>query len=129
MFRKLCGETTLKTVIIVTNMWGEAQCDIAEGFEKELSSKIFRPVLDMGAQMVRHHDTVQSAHDIIRRIAVNRPVPLQIQEQLVDEAKDIIDTAAGEVLNEELRNLVRRHQAELKEVQTETMEALWYARP
>ena len=124
MFRKLCGDTALKNVVLVTNMWGEVSRDIGDAREKELSSKFFKPALDFGAQMVRHDNTVQSAHDIIRRVAANRPVVLQIQRELVDERKDIVKTAAGEAINRELSEQIRRHQAELKAVQEGMMQAL-----
>jgi len=113
MFRKLCGDKTLKNVVLVTNMWGEVPRDVGESREDELSSTFFKPVLDKGAQMVRHHNTAQSAQDIIRVIMKNRPVVLQIQRELVDEHKDIVDTAAGEAVNRGLnrssRNTERYH--------------------
>ena len=124
MFRELCGDTTLKNVILVTNMWGEVSRDIGEAREDELTSDFFKPVLDKGAQMARHHNTAQSAHDIIRRIMKNRPVALQIQRELVDEHKDIVDTAAGEVINQELKEQIRKHQVELRMVQEEMMQAM-----
>ena len=124
MFRELCGDTTLRNVLLVTNMWGEVSRDVGESRENELASNFFKPVLDKGAQMVRHYNTVQSAHDIIRRIMANRPVVLQIQRELVDEHKDIVDTAAGEAVNRELNEQIRRHQAELKVVQGEMIQAL-----
>ena len=124
MFRELCGDTTLKNVVLVTNMWGEVSRDVGEAREMELSSNFFKQVLDKGAQMVRHHNTAQSAQDIIRMIMKNRPVVLQIQRELVDEHKDIVDTAAGEAVNQELNEQIRRHQAELKEVQEQMMQAL-----
>ena len=124
MFRELCGDTTLKNVILVTNMWGEVSRDIGEAREDELTSDFFKPVLDKGAQMARHHNTAQSAHDIIRRIMKNRPVALQIQRELVDEHKDIVDTAAGGVINQELKEQIRKHQVELRMVQEEMMQAM-----
>ena len=74
--------------------------------------------------MARHHNTTQSAHDIVRGIMKNRPVALQIQRELVDEHKNIVDTAAGEAVNRELNELIRRHQAELRAVQEYMMQAL-----
>ena len=124
MFRNLCGESTLKNVVFVTNMWNEDSQDANEAREKELSDKFFRPALDGGAQMARHHNTIESAHDIIRRIIDNHPVVLQIQRELVDERKDISDTAAGETINRELKEQVRRYQAELRELREEVTRAL-----
>ena len=124
MFRELCGDSTLKNVILVTNMWDEVSPEDGQDRENQLSSNFLKPVLDKGAQMVRHHNTAESAHDIIRRIIKTHPVALRIQEELVDEQKDIVDTAAGEVVNKELNELMRRHQAELKKVQEEIEQAL-----
>ena len=124
MFRELCGDTTLKNVILATNMWGEVSPEVGQSRENELSGRFFEPVIGKGAQMVRHHNTAQSAHDIIRLIMKNRPVVLQIQRELVDEHKDIVDTAAGEAVNKELNEQIRRHQAELRAVQEEMMQAL-----
>ena len=124
MFRELCGDKTLKNVVLVTNMWGEVSPEDGQDREDQLSGDFFKSVLDKGAQMVRHHNTAESAHDIIRRIIDNHPAVLQIQHELVDEQKDIVDTAAGEIINKELNELMRRHQVELKKVQEEMMQAM-----
>lgn len=124
MFRELCGDKTLKNVVLVTNMWGEVSLEVGESREDELSSNFFKPVIEKDAQMARHHNTAESAHDIIRMIMKNRPVVLQIQRELVDEHKDIIDTAAGEAINKELNEQIRKHKVELKEIQEEMKQAL-----
>jgi hypothetical protein len=64
MFRKLCGDDTLKNVVIVTNTWSEVGQAKGEMREAELKNKFFKPALDKGAQMLRHDNTVQSAHNI-----------------------------------------------------------------
>ena len=124
MFRELCGDSTLKNVVLVTNMWGEVTKEVGESREQELTTNFFKPVLDKGAQLIRHHNTAQSAQNIIRSIMKNQPIVLQIQQELVDEHRDIVDTSAGAVINKELNEQIRRHQAELKEVQEEMMKAL-----
>ena len=124
MFRKLCGESTLKNVVLVTNMWNVDPHHVNVARESELSSKFFKPALDRGSQMVRHYNTLESAHDIIRKIVDNQPAVLQIQRELVDERKDIGDTAAGETVDRELRELARQHQAELNKVREEMTQAL-----
>ena len=123
-FRKLCGESVLQNTVLVTNMWKEDSQDIGEAREKELSDNFFKPALDKGAQMVRHHNTTESAQNILRMIIRNHPVALQIQRELVDEGKDIIDTAAGESLNVELKALISKHQVELEYLRGDMMQAL-----
>lgn len=124
MFRKLCGESTLKNVVLMTNMWGRVEKDVGEGREKELAEVYFKIALEKGAQLARHHNTTQSAHEIIRRIMKNDPAPLLIQRELVDERKDIKHTAAGEAVNEELNRLVRHHETEMNALREEMRLAL-----
>ena len=124
MFRELCGDSTLRNVVLVTNMWGEVSQEDGEEREEELITNFFKPVLDKRAQIARHHNTVESAHDIIRHIIRNRPAALQIQRELVDEGKDIGDTAAGEAVNKELNEQIRRHRAELKTIKEEMEKAM-----
>ena len=124
MFRKLCGDSTLKNVILVTNMWQLDSHHANEAREMELSNKFFKPALEKGAQMARHDNTAESAHGIVRKIINNHPLPLQIQRELVDEKKDISDTAAGESISQELKELTRKHQEKLREVREEMAQAL-----
>ena len=123
MFRKLCGEPTLKNVVLVTNMWKEGSRDVNEAREGELSSKFFRPALDKGAQMARHYNTLQSAHGIVQKIMANHPAPLRIQWELVDRQKKIVDTEAGRAITQELDGQIKRHEAELKRVLDDVMQA------
>ena len=124
MFRELCGDSTLRNVVLVTNMWGEVVPAVGEAREKELSDNFFKPVLDRGAQMDRHHDTVQSAHGVIRKIVGNHPLALRIQKELVDEQKEISDTAAGGAVDQGLKEQIERHRGELKSIKEEMAQAL-----
>ena len=124
MFRQLCGDSTLKNVILVTNMWGRVEQDVGEAHEKELADVYFKPALEKDAQLARHHNTTQSAHEIIRRIMKNDPAPLLIQRELVDEGKDIKDTSAGEAVNEELNKMMKRHEGEMNALREDMRQAL-----
>lgn len=121
MFRQLCGESTLKNVIIMTNMWGVVSEQIGREREAELAREdlFFKPTLDAGAQMLRHYNTHDSAHNILRYIVNNHPMPLQIQQEIVDEHKAITDTAAAEELQEELLKEQEKHRQEMLRVQQE----------
>ena len=123
MFRNLCGESALENVVIVTNMWSGVEPEVGDAREAELMGEdiFFKPVLEKGAQMARHEDTVPSAEAIIRLLINNRPLPLQIQTELVDERKDIVETSAGQELNRELNGQIRKHQEEIRVI-TEEME-------
>ena len=121
MFRKLCGENALKNVVIVTNMWGDVQPEIGEARETELKqdNMFFKPVLNRGARITRHDNTRFSAERILGLFLDNRPLPLRIQEELVDEAKDIARTDAGEELNRELDERMKKIDREMLELREE----------
>jgi len=73
--RELCGDTSLKNVVLVTNMCGgRGSQDVGEAHERELTANFFKPVLDKGAQLTHHRYIPKSAHDI-QRIMENQPAP------------------------------------------------------
>ncbi|KZP07740.1 hypothetical protein FIBSPDRAFT_679870, partial [Athelia psychrophila] len=97
MFRKLCGDKSLKNVAIVTNFWSEVDPAVGDAREAELrgDDTFFKPVLEKQAKLLRHDGTLAAAHAVIAQIVDNQPMALLIQEELVDEHKSISDTAAG----------------------------------
>ncbi|KAJ3525844.1 hypothetical protein NMY22_g10407 [Coprinellus aureogranulatus] len=126
MFRKLCGDSTLKNVVVMTNMWGEVSKELGEARERELASEdeFFKPVLDNDARMVRHDGTLASAQALIRHFLSNIPEALQIQREIVEEKKDILETAAGEALNKDLIEQRKRHEREMADLEQEHKDAL-----
>jgi len=126
MFRKLCGDSTLQNVVIVTNMWGEVDPEVGDAREAELIREdiFFKPVLDKGAQMARHTNTTPSAEDIIRLVLNNHPLPLRIQTELVTEHKDISETGAGEELNRELAAQIKKHKEDMRVLKEEMQQAI-----
>ncbi|KAI0696923.1 P-loop containing nucleoside triphosphate hydrolase protein, partial [Cytidiella melzeri] len=125
VFRKLCGESSLKNALVVTNMWSlDATSEVTaeeEAREKQLASNdlFFKRALENGARMMRHDNTTQSAHSIIRQFLANRPQPLQIQRELVDEKKSLAATDAGFHMNEEWKALSERYRKEIEEIRNQ----------
>ncbi|TFK29014.1 hypothetical protein FA15DRAFT_583185 [Coprinopsis marcescibilis] len=121
MFRKLCGESTLKNVIIVTNMWGNVEQEIGEAREAELATQdeFFKPVLDKGAKMMRHLNTVDSAQVIVRQVFPYQAEALQIQKEVVDEKKDLSQTAAADEIDRELKEIAEKQRLERERIQAE----------
>ncbi|THH13490.1 hypothetical protein EUX98_g9718, partial [Antrodiella citrinella] len=124
--QKLCGDTNMENVVIATNMWGQVDPDVGAARELELAAKdtFFRPALLQGAQLVRHHYTLGSARNILQSLIDKPPATLQIQRELVLERKDITETVAGQELNQEQRELVQPHRAQLAEIQRQMEIAL-----
>ncbi|KAG1747163.1 P-loop containing nucleoside triphosphate hydrolase protein [Suillus paluster] len=129
IFRELCGESSLKNVLIVTNMWSEVKREIGEARESELASKdkFFKPVLEKGARLLRHEGSLESAHTILRYLINSQPATLRIQQELVDERKSIEKTAAGSELRRALDEQAENHKEEIRNLRVE-MEAAMRAK-
>lgn len=126
MFRKLCGDDTLKNVILMTNMWGEVSEEVGATREAQLSQDdmFFAPALRNGARLLRHYNTLESAENILKCVISNHPEALQIQRELVEEKKAMSETAAGGILNEEFRQLARKHEEDMKKLEEEMKEVI-----
>jgi len=117
--RRICGESTLRNVVLATNMWGNVDPEIGVTREQELAAEFVKPALDKGAQLRRHHDTTESAHQIIRAILDNRREALQVQRELVDENREFDRTTVGEEITREVDEHIRKLEREIGELQNE----------
>lgn len=125
MFCSLCGEKALANVAIVTTRWDKEQTDIAAAREEELKddSKFLKPALEKHARLFRHDNTRDSAIRIIRSVLTNTPIPLLIQQELIDLSKDLADTTAGAKLCNHLLEEVEADAARLDELNANISDA------
>jgi hypothetical protein len=119
MFQKLCGENGLKNVVLATTMWDTAstQQEI-EKFgerEQELKGDFWKRMISGGSQVRRYWNDRDTGEQLIRELVRNTPVALDIQSELVDEHKNLADTAAGSYIDEGLEQLHQLYQEELNE--------------
>ena len=140
MFKKLCGEPALENVVIVTNRWREVKAGVGEAREAELmrEEKFYAPVLRKKARMARHVDPARMDRHIDNALSAeetivfllentlenplkNTPLPLHIQDELVNQHKKITDTDAAEELDRVLKEQIKKHEREKKEL-VEAME-------
>jgi hypothetical protein len=117
MFQKLVGQTALDHVICCTTMWDreEDQVGIFASREEQLKKLYWVNMIGNHARVARHYHTPQSARSIIAQLVNLKPVTLKIQQELVDEKKELSQTAAGIEVNKELARLAERHRQELQE--------------
>ncbi|KAF4613497.1 hypothetical protein D9613_007526 [Agrocybe pediades] len=123
VFRQICGQDALANVILLTNMWGQVTEEVGAAREAELANEdiYFKPALDKGARMMRHDATIDSAHHILRQIINNHPLPLLIQQEIVDEDKAVDGTSAAvEVRNVMLLEERERFNEEMAKLQKQT---------
>lgn len=119
VFRKLCGEQTLKNVVIMTNMWGKVTPEVGEARERQLSAQFFKAAVDKGARTHRHLESIESAHAVVRVILDNNPLAFRIQEELVDQHMEFPRTAAGEEIRRALDGHAEDLEDKIKELQRE----------
>ena len=124
MLRKLCGEKTLKNVMLMTNMWERVTPQQGAVREQQLRDKYFKTAIEKGAQLCRHTHSPESTRAILRKILKNTPLVLKIQQELIDQRKDIGQTGAGEELNREIHEVVARYQREIGGLEEEMQEAI-----
>lgn len=130
MFKDLCGENPLKNVIVATTRWGlaakagEGELCLEREDQLRTDAQFWAPMIKRGARMSRFQDTRESALQLLLSLANQQPVVLQIQKELVDEDKNLIDTAAGTTVNEEAVRLEQKYKDELAQIQKEMDEAL-----
>lgn len=115
--KRICGEQTLRNVVLMTNMWGNVDPEVGAARERELAEEFVRPALDQGAQLLRHYNTTKSAHDIIRAILNNPRTALQVQQELIDENREFDRTTLGEGINHEIEESARRLMEKVEELQ------------
>ncbi|KAH0562389.1 hypothetical protein GP486_002912 [Trichoglossum hirsutum] len=123
MFRELCGDEPLKNVILVTSFWDDVLRNVAEKREEELRTEFWGGMIRRGSRTDRFQGRA-SALSIILSLTKKKPVPLEIQCELVEQRKPLVETAAGIAVNEELARLEAKHKREREQLQREMQEAL-----
>ncbi|PVF97982.1 hypothetical protein CPB86DRAFT_815142 [Serendipita vermifera] len=118
LFESICGQDALKSVIIVTNMWGKVT--EAEGSRREKSLQetgaFFQPLVQRGARFMRHTDTKDSARNIINALLSEKNKPhLALQVQIVDHRRQWEETSAAMQLVREFDALTQNIQSRIKQ--------------
>jgi polyhydroxyalkanoate synthesis regulator phasin len=121
MFQKLCGSAALANVVLATTRWSEVKQAVGEGRETELKTKeaFFKPVIDAGAPLVRYMRTPESAMEILNHLVGKPAIPLLIQKEMVDGGKRLSETEAGQALQGEIAEQVRRHEEDMQTLMEE----------
>jgi hypothetical protein len=125
MFRQLCGKEPLKNVILATTFWSKVAKDDALRREEQLKTtpEFWGDMIDRGS-IIKRLANRKSALEIVGLLIQKPQVTLQIQHELVEDQKSLVDTAAGQAVNEELIRIAQKHQQDLKRIKEEMQEAL-----
>ncbi|KAG0124760.1 P-loop containing nucleoside triphosphate hydrolase protein [Tuber indicum] len=126
MFRKLCGEDALNHVFLATTHWKNVPEELGHRRVKELreNPEFWKGMLSRGAKVAKYLGDRESGLDLIDVLVKMGRVTLGIQHEIVNEGKELYETAAGEAVNAELARLQRNHETALNAVKAEWMQAL-----
>ncbi|KAJ4312841.1 hypothetical protein N0V84_009735 [Fusarium piperis] len=124
MFRKLVGADAMHNVILATTHWDLEIPEVGQRREEELKVKFWKDLIDNGARVVRFMGNQKSGLELLDMLVEKRRVVLDIQREVVDENRNLVDTGAGQVLNQELRKLRQEYEGKLDRAREELVEAI-----
>jgi len=88
MFKKLCGDEGLASVVLVTTMWNKVEEASRLKREEQLIIKkeLWEGMIVKGSKVFRHDNGIKSAMKIATYLISRKyPVVLDIQRQMVDK--------------------------------------------
>ena len=116
MFRKLVGRKGLRNVKLVSTKESQIATKAEAMYRhQQLQDIYWADMIREGSGVALYDGLAESATALVRDIMRNHPIPLKIQEELVDQHKDLLETAAGAELNTELLAERKRKDQELAE--------------
>lgn len=127
MFKKLCGEDSLESVVLATTFWGNVEEKEGIMRETQLKAKteFWGGLIAKGSAVFRQNNGRESAEEIVKYLVQRRhKVVLDIQKELIDGKKTLDDTAAGGELQVELNKAKAAYEEKLKQVRDEMKQAL-----
>lgn len=116
MFKALCGDNSLASVVLATTRWHNVQPDEGLLREEQLCSspKMWKRMIDFGSKVMRQDRDETSACEILQYLIQRRkPVTLDIQVELVDNKKALNETGAGQELHAELEKQKKEYEKQL----------------
>lgn len=127
LFRKLCGDDSLRNVAILTTMWDRVDEEVGMKRQRALQEgdKWFGQMVEHGAIVIRHHDTAESADHVLGHFFAKQPTVLKIQSEMVDEEKSLVLTQAGGELDKQIDKKAERFGKRLKQLEAGSVHCHW----
>jgi chromosome segregation ATPase len=127
MFKKLCGDEGLASVVLATTMWNNVEEPTALQREHQLMTKpaFWAGMIAKGSRVFRQDQEAESAMEIVNYlIARKRPVILDIQRQMVEENMTLDQTGAGAEVQAEIARQKAIYEKKLDEIKEEMRDAM-----
>lgn len=113
VFKKMCGEKSLKNVLLITSRWAEVEPGLGSQRERQLKDKFWAYMLERGSNMSRFHGDRDSAVALVSQLLAKDTTVLELQKELVDDQKRLDETSAGSYVSDNLQQLKEQHEKEL----------------
>ncbi|KZP32060.1 hypothetical protein FIBSPDRAFT_813098 [Athelia psychrophila] len=110
LFSSMCGQNAMNRVVLGTTMWSETKPATGERRETELKRTFWADMLAQGCKAHRFGDSYQSAWQIIGTLPTEQE-NIIISREIVDDKKNLNETAAGVKLTKELNRLIADQKA------------------
>lgn len=116
-FRRLVGDANMNNVVLVTTRWDLAKDEKEEVLQRrvgELESEdgFWGGMMQLGARHEKLKDVERDGKIILESLVGKETVEVQLQSEL-REGRRLADTAAGQIVNEEVKKLQRAHEKEM----------------
>ena len=118
IFKKICRETALKNVLLVSTRWNELDEAVGAAREKRLRDDFWAFMLSNGSTMARFHGDRDSAIGIASQLISRQSIILELQRELVEEGKTLERTLAGAFVYEDVSEMRARYEQELRDLES-----------
>lgn len=120
MFARLCGDKAAGGVRLVTTMWDKAKNrELAESRVSQLEGNFWKPLIDAGARHKRFDENSSRCAWEITDDLTGGTEALLLQEELVDAARKLNETTAGQALYTQFQKLLHEQKETIKQLQDE----------
>jgi hypothetical protein len=126
MFKRLCGDDSLGSVVLATTFWGMAKKDVEQSREAQLTTRsdFWGHFVQKGSAVFRQDQGKDSGTKIIDYLVNRRkPVVLEIQREMVEQNKTLDQTGAGVEVQGDLAKAKIEHEKELAAMKAEMQQA------
>ena len=127
MFKKLCGDGNLASVVLATTFWAKVDNEIGKTREKQLKTTptFWGSMATRGSQVFRHDSAEKSGAAIIQYLLDRRDRPVYaIQDEMVNKNKTLEETAAGCEVQAEMENMRRKYEQAIVDIKQDMQEAI-----
>ena len=108
-----CAARKLSVMCCWLPHWNDILEEAGRKREIEISSTFWKELINRGARMVRYKGDRASGFALIEQLATKNRVTLDIQRELVDERKSLIEISADHAVNEDLIKLQQKYKDQL----------------